>query len=367
MHILLIEPYFTGSHARWADGYKAHSSHQIEILSLQGQYWKWRMHGGAITLAGHFNQKNNMPDLILATDMLDLTTFLALTRTLTADIPTCLYFHENQLVYPWSPTDRDILHKRDRHYAFINYASAMAAHSICFNSSYHMQSFISALKPFLRHFPDHRGLKNIQLIEEKSRVLHLGLDLAAFDKIKPMANHNNKVPLILWNHRWEYDKNPESFFNTLFNLADNGLAFDLAILGENFSQKPKIFEEARTRLGSRIVQYGFAESFEEYSHWLRRADILPVTSNHDFFGASVAEAIYCGCTPILPRRLAYPELLNPDIFPENYYNSEDELKDKLKVILNTYNKQSTDYSQAVLRFDWSNMSGHYDSTFESLI
>ena len=29
-------------------------------------------------------------------------------------------------------------------------------------------------------------------------------------------------PVILWNHRWEYDKNPEFFFNTLSKLKKNG-------------------------------------------------------------------------------------------------------------------------------------------------
>ncbi|MEL1226943.1 MAG: DUF3524 domain-containing protein, partial [Candidatus Neomarinimicrobiota bacterium] len=55
MKILIIEPYFTGSHKQWAESYKSNSSHNIKILSLKGQFWKWRMHGGAITLAKMFN------------------------------------------------------------------------------------------------------------------------------------------------------------------------------------------------------------------------------------------------------------------------------------------------------------------------
>ena len=67
--ILLIEPYFTGSHKSWAVDYQANSSHTIEIISLPGKFWKWRMHGGAITLADQFMKMNFIPDLILATDM----------------------------------------------------------------------------------------------------------------------------------------------------------------------------------------------------------------------------------------------------------------------------------------------------------
>ena len=38
-------------------------------------------------------------------------------------------------------------------------------------------------------------------------------------------------------------------------------------------------------------------------------DIIPVTSNHDFFGISVMEAVFCNVWPILPDRLSYKELL----------------------------------------------------------
>ena len=51
MKMLLIEPYYTGSHKQWADGYQKYSQHKIRILSMKGQFWKWRMHGGAVTLA----------------------------------------------------------------------------------------------------------------------------------------------------------------------------------------------------------------------------------------------------------------------------------------------------------------------------
>ena len=96
MDILLVEPYFSGSHKTWAKGYQSFSSHNIQILSLPGKFWKWRMHGGAITLAKQFMEMDFSPDLIIATDMLDLTTFLSLTKSRTAHIPNAVYFHENQ-------------------------------------------------------------------------------------------------------------------------------------------------------------------------------------------------------------------------------------------------------------------------------
>ncbi|MEM1220563.1 MAG: DUF3524 domain-containing protein, partial [Bacteroidota bacterium] len=72
MRIWLIEPFFTGSHATWAKGLQAHSSADIDILSLNGRHWKWRMFVGAISLGEQARAKDEIPDLILATDMLAL-------------------------------------------------------------------------------------------------------------------------------------------------------------------------------------------------------------------------------------------------------------------------------------------------------
>jgi len=171
------------------------------------------MHAGAITLAEKFNKLNFSPYLILATDMLNLNSFLSLTRKKTAHIPTAIYFHENQLTYPWSPIDRDIKNRRDHHCSFINYISAYTADKVFFNSAYHKDIFLKELKRFLKMFPDNRQLKTIDGISAKSEVLHLGIDLTKLSLHKPKPVKNKK-PLILWNHRWEHDKNPENYYST---------------------------------------------------------------------------------------------------------------------------------------------------------
>ena len=51
MNILIVEPFCTGSHKAWAEGYAQSSKHKVEIISLPGRFWKWRMHGGTVTLA----------------------------------------------------------------------------------------------------------------------------------------------------------------------------------------------------------------------------------------------------------------------------------------------------------------------------
>ena len=370
MIILMLEPYFTGSHASWAKEYVNYSQHKVEILSMGGEFWKWRMHGGAVTLARKFLSLSYQPDLLLATDMLDLTTFLALTRKASTSIKTAIYFHENQLTYPWSPKDRDVIKQRDMHYGFINYASALAADVVFFNSQYHLHSFVDELPRFLKSFPDHNELNNAQLIRQKSSVLHLGMDLRKFDLYQSakFGNDDNKLPLIVWNHRWEYDKNPEEFFKALYKLDEEGFDFEVAILGECFAQKPEIFLEAHKKLNTKIVHFGFVKDFEEYAGWLWKADILPVTSVHDFFGGSVVQAIYCNCYPLLPKRLAYPEHIPDKFHSKFFYDDFDDLVRKLKnIILNIREVRQENVRTFVAKYDWQRMAPIYDNIFEKLV
>ena len=365
MNILILEPFLGGSHAAWAEEYAQRSRHDVSILGLPGRHWKWRMHGGAVTLARRFFETSCTPDLLLATDMLDLAVFLALTRRRTAGVKAVLYFHENQICYPWSSSDPDPGLGRDVHYGFINLTSALAADAVAFNSEYHRAAFLKAVGPYLRGFPDYTEPDAAGRIEAKSRVLHLGLDLARFDRYK-RRRRPGEPALILWNHRWEHDKNPEDFFRALSVLKDKGLEFEVAVLGEAYAQSPPVFEEARASLGARIVQMGFVEDFEAYAAWLWEADITPVTSRQDSFGASVVQAIHCDTFPLLPRRLAYPEHL-PGGEDRFFYDDFEDLLTRLKhAITNISETRSISVRASVARYDWAAMAPQYDTFLESI-
>lgn len=367
MRILIVEPFLTGSHAAWAKEYAEHSSHEVGILGLEGRHWKWRMHGGAVTLARLFAEGAYEPDLIIATDMLDLTVFLALTKEMTADIPAAVYFHENQITYPWSGKDRDLARERDVHYCFINYSSALAADAVLFNSEYHRNAFLDSLEPFLDTFPDHHETGTVEAIRQRSSVLPLGLDLKRFDRYR-VDRDPGRRPLLVWNHRWEYDKNPDEFFRAVTALERQGLDFDLAVMGESFDVEPAVFREAADRLGERVLQLGYVESFADYAAWLWKADILPVTSIHDFFGASVVQAIYCNCYPVLPKRLAYPEHIPADRHADHLYDNFGDLVtmlgDRIEHIGETRRTETRGF---VTRYDWGTMAPGYDRAFETIV
>lgn len=367
MKILLVEPFFTGSHKNWATEFQQFSKHEVKILSLPGYHWKWRMHGASVTLALQFLQMEFAPDLILATDMLDLNLFLSLTRSKTHGIPTAVYFHENQLTYPWSPGDADVKLKRDNHYAFINYTTALAADKVFFNSQYHRQSFLGELPRFLQSFPDYKNTETAETIAAKSSVLPLGLNLAKFNEHQPSVTEKPPRCVVLWNHRWEYDKNPEGFFNALFQIADKGIEFHLVVLGESYERYPPVFDQAKQILANKILHWGYAESFAEYARWLWIADLLPVTSTQDFFGASVVEAMYCNAIPFLPKRLAYPEHL-PEKYHATYFYEEEDFVNKLqRRIWDVSYLRVMDTQQYALKYGWDKLGERYDREMELLL
>ncbi len=364
--VCLLEPYHTGSHRAWVEGYAARTRLALHALTMDGRFWKWRMHGGAVTLARLYRERNLRPDVLLATDMLDLTTFLALTRDRTPSLPVALYMHENQLTYPPPPGE-----KRDLHYGFINYASMLCADRVWFNSQFHLESWFEELPRLLKHFPDYTELATVEPLRARSEVLPLGLSLAAFDAWREAPAPGSEPLLIAWNHRWEYDKGPEAFFSALYALAERGVEFRVAVLGEGFVREPPEFSEARERLGGRIVQFGYAESFADYARWLWRADVVVSTAIQESFGAAVVEAMYCGCVPVLPDRLAYPQFIPPEHRDLCLYADDAGLVERL-AHLAAHPRVARDpalrgaFRTQAARYDWSLMAPEYDRRLAAL-
>jgi glycosyltransferase involved in cell wall biosynthesis len=370
LRILLLSPYHGGSHWAWAEGLRDHSAHAIDILGLPANFWKWRMHGGAITLARRWLEGNlPPPDLLLATDMLDLTTFLALTRRRLGDTPAVLYMHENQLTYPL-PEDPTIgpmrrqLGERDYHYAFINVASMLAADRVYFNSDFHRTSFFAALPPYLSHNPDQREREVQPALEARSGVLPVGVDFARLDG--PEAPDPGRPPLLVWNQRWEYDKDPEAFLRALLTLAEEGLDFEIALCGERFGADAPA--GLRDKLATRIIHDGYAEA-ATYRRLLRSATATVSTAHHEFFGISILEAIYAGAFPILPNRLSYPELLPTSFHDRCLYDSQGGLLHRLRWALlhpREARAAAAGLGAHVAAYDWRALAPRYDSAFGAI-
>jgi glycosyltransferase involved in cell wall biosynthesis len=274
--------------------------------------------------------------------------------------PMAVYFHENQLGYP-TPEGKGA----DLHLGLINVASALAADRLVFNSRFHRDDFLRRLPAFLRQVPSPAPGGAAERIRRRSRVLHPGVELPA----EPKRRSAGDPPVILWNHRWEFDKNPGHFFRVCYQLQERDVPFRLILLGENSQFVPKPFLNARERLGSRILHYGFARTRRDYLRWLSRGDIVVSTATQENFGIAVVEAIAAGCYPLLPRRLAYPEVLPARLHAGHLYDGLPDLLGRLESLLTGPEQLPpgrTARRRAMERYDWLRMAPRYDRFFSSL-
>jgi glycosyltransferase involved in cell wall biosynthesis len=375
MRILLLSPYHGGSHKAWAEGYARHSAHEVHLLTLPARFWKWRMEGGAINLARRalprLADPTQSPDLILATDMLDLSRFMALTKPYTSHLPTALYMHENQLTYPLpqKPGTGPMRRQhgaRDRHYVLTNLVSMLTADGVYFNSDYHRQSFFDELPRFLSHYPEYNELQMIGSLDAKSQVLPVGIDFARLDP--PLPALDDRPPLILWNQRWEYDKNPERFVTILLQLAGEGLPFEVALCGERFGLKAPALDEGIQTLGKRIIHDGYAND-DLYRRLLWQSSLTFSTALHEYFGISMLEGIHANTLPFLPRRLSYPEII-PAAFHEICLYEGQELLSRLRWGLANPQEAravAARLAEATAGYAWPLMAAEYDRRFEALL
>ena len=312
LEVLALQPYFGGSHAQFHRGWLAHSKHRWTTLELPARHWKWRMRHAAIQFSEQIHQladQGKRWDAIFATDMMNIAELKGLLRADLRDVPIVLYFHENQFVYP-----NRFGQERDRHFPFTNFISAIAADEIWFNSQFNLDSLIDELGNASKRWPDFRPVSAIQTLAGKSRIQPPGiesppLDLSEVQKAREKRAQQNDPIHIVWAARWEHDKNPGRLFDALKSLEQDGIEFRISVIGQSFRTVPPVFEEIKNRFKDQIVRWGYQETRAEYWEALAEADIFVSTATHEFFGLSAAEAIAVGTTPLLPNRLAYPELL----------------------------------------------------------
>ncbi len=322
MKILFLEPFFGGSHKDFATGFIAHSRHEITLLSLAPEYWRWRMRTASLS----FLEKSNplqAYDRVFATDMMDVAQFKAMAGS--GCPPIILYFHENQLSYPLSSRAR--LRKPDIDAGLINMNSALAADQVWFNSKFHLRLFERELRRLIKQSPGSRPKGIVDTILKKSRVVYPG---CRFPMISgPVQSSRNTPPLIIWNHRWDYDKQPDLFFKVMIRLKKKEIPFSLAVLGERYDLYPEVFDRARKLLDKEMVVFGFEPCRTTYEAWLKKGRVAVSTAIQDNFGISVVEAVRFGCFPILPRRLSYPELMPASWHEGIFYRTEHQLVEKL--------------------------------------
>ena len=353
----LVEPFFGGSHRAFAEGLARHSAHRVRRLTLPAELWKWRLRAAALPLATRVAALRPRPDALLLSSLLDAAHLLALLGPQAP--PAALYLHESQLGYP-RPEGKG----EDVHLGLVNLVSALAVRSAWFNSRFHRDDFLGRLPAFLRNLPPPRPAGAVAAIRRRSRVLHPGVDLPL-----PSRGAPGDPPVILWNHRWEFDKNPGGFFRVCYQLRERGIPFRLILLGENSQFVPKPFLAARERLGDCILQYGWARTRRDYLRWVGRADIVVSTARQESFGIAVVEAIAAGCYPLLPRALAYSEVLPPRMHSDHLYGDIPDLLGRLQGLLAEPARLAAgrlDRHRAMERYGWERAAPRFDEALRRL-
>jgi glycosyltransferase involved in cell wall biosynthesis len=361
MNVLTLEPYYGGSHKAFLDGWKKVSRHTFSLVSLEPYKWKWRMRHSAVTFSACVEDRLESGedwDIIFCSDMLNLAEFLGLAPPGIRSLPVVAYFHENQLTYPVRFES-----ERDYQFAMTNMTTALAADEVWFNSAFHRDSFLGALEVFLKRMPDNQPFDAIERISLKSRIQSPGVEKIEITK-KPRTG-----PIrILWAARWEHDKNPEEFFEALKILKQRQIDFRLSVIGESFRDRPEVFDWAKDFFAGQIDRWGYQEAQSDYYAALAEADVIVSTADHEFFGISVVEAILAGVCPVLPKRLAYPEILG---LAENqgageffYENGAAGLATKLIELAQSESLNNA--SDIVERFEWSKRATEMDDALESL-
>jgi len=320
------------------------------------------MRGAAIFFAGKKAVSEHY-DGIITTDLLSLADLKALLQPNCP--PVLVYFHENQLSYPLAPGEHI-----DFQFGFTNITTALAADRVIFNSRTHFNAFFSSLPGFLNMMPDYPPKWIIRKIRSKSGVLYPGCRFPIQREPLSKSPLEDGRPLIIWNHRWEFDKNPHPFFEALDRIDKSGLDFKVALLGENYQKVPREFIAARKRFPHRIIRYGYEPSKEKYIDWLKKGTIVISTAIQENFGISAVEAVRYGCLPLLPDRLSYPEIIPPEFHTDFLYRHREDLMLKLTHLLKNlpdYNMKREALSEAMGRFAWGNRVAKYDRELERTV
>jgi len=314
LKVLSLQPWYGGSHRQFADGWMSHSELKWTTLGLPNRNWKWRMRHAAIEFARQIKKRTlngESWDIVFCTDMLNAAELRSLAKPI-SDLPLVVYFHENQFAYPIRGKQNP-----DHHFLITNFVSALSADEVWFNSQFNLNSILDGLTKQSKTWPDFDPHDEIESIRNKSRIVPPPISFPENDVKQLIEDRKTRIqagdPLhLVWAARWEYDKNPAALLKCLELLAQQRVPFRLSVIGEQADYIPAEFDSIRDQFELQIENWGYQKSREAYWSVLESADVFLSTATHEFFGLSVAEAISVGAWPLLPHRLAYPELIGID-------------------------------------------------------
>jgi glycosyltransferase involved in cell wall biosynthesis len=366
MRVVVVEPFYGGSHRAWADGYATHSAHEVHLVTHADEAWRWRLRGGALTIGEDIASvvgEVGPPDVVLVSDMVDLPALLGFARAAIGTAPVAVYFHESQLLYPVKEGGEP-----DRHLALVNWLSLAAADLALFNSAFHRDRLLAELPSFLEQVADGRHVDRVESVAARSEVLPVGVDLGELSPDRrPPAD--GQAPLVVWSHRWEWDKQVDRALRMLVGAAERGVDFRVALLGEQPDRLPVDVEASVGALGERVVHRGHL-SRAEYVDVLLHGDVVVSTAKQEFFGIAMVEAMAAGCVPVLPDDLSYPEIVprqwHAAALHDRRADGPSQHLDAVLGDLPAARRRVDGLADSMRRFDWTTVAPRYDDRLRQL-
>lgn len=358
--ILLLSAYDAHSHGQWRETLTTmFPEDQWTCLVLPPRHFSWRIRGNSLSWAfNHRDKLSDNYDLLIATSLVDLSSLRGFVPSL-ANIPTLVYFHENQFAYPPGSQQHNSVEPQ-----IVNLYTALCADRIAFNSQWNMDSFLDGVTALLNKLPDHVPAGLVERLAQHSSVLPVPLADSLFSRTATRATSSTVD--IVWNHRHEYDKGPALLKAIVHELINRKTAFRLHLLGQRFRQQPPEFAEIEALLSEHYGVHGISPGHNnwlpersDYEAVLRASHIVLSTALHDFQGLSILEAAAMGCRPVAPAALAYPEYLPADcLYPVKGHDLKQQARAAVGTILQQAACKSavdvSQYSASTLKASWQN-------------
>ncbi|XP_040416605.1 glycosyltransferase-like domain-containing protein 1 isoform X9 [Cygnus olor] len=276
--------------------------------------------------------------ILFASSVLNLAELAALRPDL-GKLKKVLYFHENQLAYPvqnWK--------ERDFQYGYNQILSCLVADVVVFNSAFNMESFLTSIGKFMKLIPDHRPKDLEKIIRPKCQVLYFPVrfpDVSRFMPEHKLAHLENLIGVKSNGDAYQFAGLPgQQKSRALGGLMKNSNVCRESGLCE---AQPGLCTTQHEGLHSPLTAPERLNKSEasESTNPCQEEDKQHLTFNlcniwsgmdyqqrplHVAWPHRWVEAVYCGCYPLCPKALVYPE-----IFPAEYlYSTPEQLFKRLQ-------------------------------------
>jgi len=365
--LLLLSAYDAMSHKQWRERLaRMLPEFNWTQIALPPRHHDWRIRGNSLQWFVEKETTLKQPySALIATSMVDLAALRGLVPEL-AKLPTLLYFHENEFAYPANSRQRANIEPM-----LVPVYSALCADLLVFNSNYNRDTFLAGLKHLFQQLPDNLADSILE------RLPTVNIAPVPLSNISSNAVTKRTHLELLWNHRWEYDKNPALLLLVAQKIAALGLPCRIQVVGQQFKQQPAEFLELKNVLDAHHARqditsgrFGFVEDDAEYQALLQGCHVVLSTALHDFQGLAIMEAIQAGCTPLCPAALAYPEYLDAQfLYPieRTMEESADHIVERLQAWLQIFSAGQDLPQASVAAYSMSNLQCGYRSMITELI